>query len=54
MKPIHRTVFVLYELEGCDGQEIARITDLPFGTVRRRLHDARAEFSALIEEGALP
>jgi RNA polymerase sigma-70 factor (ECF subfamily) len=54
MKPISRTVFTLYELEGLSGEEIARVTDLPLGTIRRRLHHARQEFSALIGEGWLP
>ena len=54
MKAIHRTVFVLYELEGLGGEEIARIILLPFGTVRRRLHHARDEFRALVGEGWLP
>src|SRR6185436_8018483 len=49
MKPMHRTVFVLYELEACTGQEIAQVTGLPAGTIRRRLHDARAEFASLLE-----
>jgi RNA polymerase sigma-70 factor, ECF subfamily len=52
MKPIHRTVLVLYELEGCSGDEVAQITGLPPGTVRRRLHGAREEFSNLVEGSA--
>lgn len=53
LKEIHRTVFVLFELEGLSGDEIARITRLPLGTVRRRLHDARAGFAAALEQGRL-
>ena len=49
MKPIHRDVFVLYELEGLSGAEVAEVTGLPFATVRRRLHHARQEFEACIE-----
>jgi RNA polymerase sigma-70 factor (ECF subfamily) len=49
MKPIHREVFVLYELEGLAGEQIAAITGLPPGTVRRRLHDARAAFRSLLD-----
>jgi RNA polymerase sigma-70 factor, ECF subfamily len=52
MKAIHRTVFVLYELEGLSGREVAAATGLPFATVRRRLHNARREFEAIIEEQA--
>jgi RNA polymerase sigma-70 factor, ECF subfamily len=50
MKTIHRVVFVLYELEGLSGQEVAAVTGLPFSTVRRRLHHARQAFTALIAE----
>jgi len=52
MKEIHRAVFVLYELEGLSGEEVARVTGLPFSTVRRRLHHARKEFESWIEEHA--
>ena len=52
MKTIHRGVFVLYELEGLSGQEVAAVTGLPFVTVRRRLHYARQEFQSLLEESA--
>jgi RNA polymerase sigma-70 factor (ECF subfamily) len=50
MKDIHRGVFVLFELEGLSGQEVAAATGLPHATVRRRLHHARREFHALIED----
>jgi RNA polymerase sigma-70 factor, ECF subfamily len=48
MKFIHRAVFVLYELEGLSGQQVAEAVGVPFATVRRRLHNARAEFETLI------
>jgi len=48
MKEIHRGVFVLFELEGLSGEEVAAATGLPHATVRRRLHHARHEFEALI------
>ena len=51
MKEIHRAVFVLFELEGLSGEEVAAVTGLPFSTVRRRLHHARQEFEAMICEG---
>jgi len=49
MKDLHRTVFVLFELEGLSGEEVAAATGLPHATVRRRLHHARKEFQTLIE-----
>ena len=53
MKDIHRTVFVLFELEGLSGGEVAAVTGLPASTVRRRLHNARREFEALVHEEPL-
>lgn len=50
MKPQHRLVFVLYEMEGLAGREIAAISGCPEATVWRRLHYARKEFAALLEE----
>jgi DNA-directed RNA polymerase specialized sigma24 family protein len=51
MKSIHREVFVLFELEGLDGEAIARILRCPPATVRRRLHYARTEFETLLRQG---
>ena len=51
MKPLHRQVFVLFELEAVDGEEIARVLDCPAATVRRRLHYARLEFEQLLGAG---
>jgi RNA polymerase sigma-70 factor (ECF subfamily) len=45
-----RTTFVLFEIEGYSGEEIARIQDVPLGTVWRRLHHARKEFWKLVNE----
>jgi len=50
MKPTHREVFVLFELEGIEGEEIARILRCPHATVRRRLHYARQEFETLLRQ----
>jgi RNA polymerase sigma-70 factor (ECF subfamily) len=47
-----RLVFVLYELEGLPGDEIAGIAGCPLATVWRRLHYARARFRSAIEEEA--
>ena len=41
-----REVFVLFELEGLTGPEIAEHLDLPAGTVASRLRRARADFEA--------
>lgn len=40
----HRSVFVLFELEGESCDAIARAMGVPIGTVYRRLHTARARF----------
>lgn len=42
-----RTAFVLFEIEGLSGEEIARIQSVPVNTVWSRLHHARREFFAL-------
>lgn len=39
-----RTVFVLFELEGLSGEEVAAIVGCPLKTVWTRLHHARKEF----------
>ena len=39
-----RTVFVLFELEGMSGIEIAELVDIPVGTVHSRLRLAREDF----------
>ncbi|AKU99098.1 RNA polymerase sigma factor RpoE [Labilithrix luteola] len=43
-----REVFVLYELEGLTGPEIASHLGLPVGTVASRLRRARADFNAAV------
>ncbi|HTB58649.1 MAG TPA: sigma-70 family RNA polymerase sigma factor [Polyangia bacterium] len=44
------TTFILFEIEGYSGEEIARIQDIPIGTVWTRLHKARKEFWKLVKE----
>ena len=39
----HRAILVLKEVEGLRYEEIARVLELPIGTVRSRLHRARAD-----------
>jgi len=47
MPEARRIAFVLFEIEGLSGDEIARIQDIPLNTVWTRLHHARREFFAL-------
>jgi RNA polymerase sigma-70 factor (ECF subfamily) len=44
----HRTVFVLFELEGFSLREIAELLELPGGTVASRLRRAREIFQAAV------
>lgn len=44
-----RVVFVLFELEGATGKEIANILRCPEATVFRRLHHARKHFVGAVE-----
>ena len=44
----HRAVMVLREIEGCEHEQIAEILDISIGTVRSRLHRARAEMRRLL------
>ena len=46
---LEREAFVLYELEGQSGAELAAIFSCPEATVYRRLHDARKKFQTFIE-----
>lgn len=43
-----RATFVLYEMEGLPGKEIAKILECPEATVWRRLHYARQAFRAAL------
>jgi RNA polymerase sigma-70 factor, ECF subfamily len=47
MREERRSAFVLFEIEGLSGEEIARIQSVPVNTVWTRLHHARKEFLAL-------
>jgi len=47
-----RVVFVLFELEGVSGKDIAEIIGRPQATVFRRLHAARKRFKAALEEAS--
>jgi RNA polymerase sigma-70 factor (ECF subfamily) len=48
LPPPHRAVFVMYELEGESGEEIAAQLGIPVGTVRSRLHHARKRVLAAL------
>lgn len=43
LRPEHRAVLVLRDLEGLAYEEIAEVTESPVGTVKGRLHRARDE-----------
>jgi RNA polymerase sigma-70 factor (ECF subfamily) len=45
-----RVVFLLCDLEGVRGTEVARMLGVPEGTVWRRLHEARERLRAFIEQ----
>jgi RNA polymerase sigma-70 factor (ECF subfamily) len=46
-----REVFTLVTLEGLSGEEVARTLGIPVATVRTRLHNARLELRASLDEG---
>lgn len=46
----YRTVLVMREIDGCDYEMIAKVLDLPIGTVRSRLHRARTQMRELLRE----
>jgi RNA polymerase sigma-70 factor (ECF subfamily) len=51
----HRLLVVLRDIEGMSYEECARIADLPPGTVRSRLHRARAALAEILAgEGMTP
>ena len=43
-----RTVILLCDIEGFTYEEIAKIIDIPIGTVRSRLHRAREMMKAML------
>lgn len=50
MSDKRRTAFVLFEIEGYSGEEIAKLEDVPLKTVWTRLHHARKDFVALVAQ----
>jgi RNA polymerase sigma-70 factor, ECF subfamily len=45
LSPAHRTVLVLRDVEGLSYDEIAEVAHMPLGSVKGRLHRARAQFA---------
>ena len=41
LPPTHRSVLVLYDLQGCSYEQIAEVLGIPLGTVKSRLNRAR-------------
>jgi len=50
----HRTILVLRDVEDLPYEEIAQILDLPRGTVKSRLHRARAELARVLSRVISP
>lgn len=50
MREKHRTAFVLFELEGYTGEEIAALQGIPVSTVFTRLYHARRDFAAIVRQ----
>lgn len=48
LRPAHRSVLVLRDVEGLSYEEIAQLTEMPLGSVKGRLHRARAELIDLL------
>ena len=48
LRPEHRSVLVLRDIEGLPYDEVARVTDMPLGSVKGRLHRARGELVELL------
>jgi RNA polymerase sigma-70 factor (ECF subfamily) len=50
MTTVRRTAFILFEIEGYSGEEIAELEQIPVATVYTRLHHARRDFMRLTAE----
>jgi RNA polymerase sigma-70 factor (ECF subfamily) len=47
----YRTTLILYELEELSGEEVARLTGVPLGTVWVRLHRGREQLMQILSRG---
>jgi RNA polymerase sigma-70 factor (ECF subfamily) len=47
IREVRRSTFILFEIEGLSGVQIAQIQGVPLKTVWTRLHHARKDFFAL-------
>jgi RNA polymerase sigma-70 factor (ECF subfamily) len=52
LSPPHRTVLVLRDVEGLSYDEIANVAGMPLGSVKARLHRARAELVDALRHNA--
>jgi RNA polymerase sigma-70 factor (ECF subfamily) len=50
IEPDFREVLILRDVEDLSYEEIASVTGLPDGTVKSRIHRARAQLKALVEK----
>jgi RNA polymerase sigma-70 factor, ECF subfamily len=50
ISPTLRSVLVLREMHGLSYEEIAQVLEIPIGTVRSRLNEARSKFRAIWQE----
>jgi RNA polymerase sigma-70 factor (ECF subfamily) len=50
LSPNHRTVVVLFEIEGLSHQEIAQVMECSEGTVRSRLHYAKQQLQSYLQD----
>lgn len=46
----HRATFVLHEIQGLSVAEVAQVLEIPLGTVKSRLHTARARLRRMLGE----
>jgi RNA polymerase sigma-70 factor (ECF subfamily) len=48
---VYRTALILYELEELSGEEVARLTGVPLGTVWVRVHRGRERLMQILSRG---